>query len=80
MSEWNKIPQQIISNLIESMQNRVQMCIKARGGHIKYLINSSFFAFFFQKFKYFESILYESIIIVKYVLVFIKKINLFELF
>jgi hypothetical protein len=35
-SEWNKIPVQVCTELIESMPRRVDAVLKARGGHTKY--------------------------------------------
>ena len=31
--EWNGIDQQLYLNLIDSMSNRTQKCLKAKGGH-----------------------------------------------
>ena len=35
-SEWNKIPVQVCTKLIESMPKRTGAVLKARGGHTKY--------------------------------------------
>ena len=34
--EWNKVPQNVLMNLIESMPSRIQACIKNKGYPIKY--------------------------------------------
>ena len=34
--EWNKIPQNVLMNLIESMPSRIQACIKSKGYPTKY--------------------------------------------
>ncbi len=33
---WLQIPNNIVTNLVESMPKRVRACMKAKGGHIKY--------------------------------------------
>lgn len=35
-TEWNQIPSEFCTNLIESMPRRISLCIKAKGAHIKY--------------------------------------------
>ena len=35
-AEWNKIPQQICTDLIDSMPKRITAVLKARGGYTKY--------------------------------------------
>jgi transposase len=35
-AEWNKIPQQVCMDLIESMPRRIAAVLKAKGGHTKY--------------------------------------------
>ena len=34
--EWNKIPQNVLMNLIESMPRRIQACINSKGYPTKY--------------------------------------------
>ena len=34
--EWEKIPVEICTNVIESMPKRIAAVIKAKGGHAKY--------------------------------------------
>ncbi|GFV65643.1 retrovirus-related Pol polyprotein from transposon TNT 1-94 [Trichonephila clavipes] len=34
--EWDKLPQQLLDNVVESMKRRVECCIKLHGGHIPY--------------------------------------------
>ncbi|GFU99201.1 DDE_3 domain-containing protein, partial [Trichonephila clavipes] len=34
--EWDKLPQQLLDNVVESMVRRVECCITLHGGHIPY--------------------------------------------
>ncbi|GFT48935.1 hypothetical protein TNCV_2771401 [Trichonephila clavipes] len=34
--EWNKLPQQLLDNVVQSMVRRVECCITLHGGHIPY--------------------------------------------
>ncbi|GFU09794.1 transposable element Tc1 transposase [Trichonephila clavipes] len=34
--EWDKLPQQLLSNVVQSMVRRVECCITLHGGHIPY--------------------------------------------
>ncbi|GFW79912.1 transposable element Tc3 transposase [Trichonephila clavipes] len=34
--EWDKLPQQLLVNVVQSMVRRVECCITLRGGHIPY--------------------------------------------
>ncbi|GFW62780.1 transposable element Tcb2 transposase [Trichonephila clavipes] len=34
--EWDKLPQQLLDNIVQSMVRRVECCIKLHGGHIPY--------------------------------------------
>ncbi|GFT74518.1 transposable element Tcb2 transposase [Trichonephila clavipes] len=34
--EWDKLPQQLLDNVVQSMVRRVECCITLRGGHIPY--------------------------------------------
>ncbi|GFV52703.1 transposable element Tcb1 transposase [Trichonephila clavipes] len=34
--EWDKLPQQLLDNVVQSMERRVECCITLQGGHIKY--------------------------------------------
>ncbi|GFT04245.1 transposable element Tc1 transposase [Trichonephila clavipes] len=34
--EWDKLPQQLLDNVVQSMVRRVEYCIKLHGGHIPY--------------------------------------------
>ncbi|GFX38741.1 transposable element Tcb2 transposase [Trichonephila clavipes] len=34
--EWDKLPQQLLDNVVQSMVRRVECCITLHGGHIKY--------------------------------------------
>ncbi|GFW80695.1 hypothetical protein TNCV_3235471 [Trichonephila clavipes] len=34
--EWNKLPQQLLDNVVQSMVRRVECCITLHGGHILY--------------------------------------------
>ncbi|GFV50714.1 transposable element Tcb2 transposase [Trichonephila clavipes] len=34
--EWNKLPQQLLDNIVQSMVRRVECCITLHGGHIPY--------------------------------------------
>ncbi len=36
VKEWQELPPSICVNLVESMPKRLEMCIKAKGGHFKY--------------------------------------------
>ena len=35
-AEWDKLPQQLLDNVVQSMVRRVQCCITLHGGHIPY--------------------------------------------
>ncbi|GFX26949.1 transposable element Tcb2 transposase [Trichonephila clavipes] len=35
--EWDKLPQQLLDNVVQSMVRRVECCITLHGGHIPYL-------------------------------------------
>ncbi|GFS73286.1 hypothetical protein TNCV_4711701 [Trichonephila clavipes] len=34
--EWDKLPQQLLDNVVQSMVRRVECCITLHGGHIPY--------------------------------------------
>ncbi|GFY06651.1 transposable element Tc3 transposase [Trichonephila clavipes] len=34
--EWDKLPQQLLDNVVQSMARRVECCITLHGGHIPY--------------------------------------------
>ncbi|GFV85145.1 transposable element Tc1 transposase [Trichonephila clavipes] len=34
--EWDKLPQQLLDNVVQSMVRRVECCITLHGGHIQY--------------------------------------------
>ncbi|GFW96697.1 transposable element Tc3 transposase [Trichonephila clavipes] len=34
--EWDKLPQQLLDNIVQSMIRRVECCITLHGGHIPY--------------------------------------------
>ncbi|GFX39445.1 hypothetical protein TNCV_2668071 [Trichonephila clavipes] len=34
--EWDKLPQQLLDNVVQSMVRRVEYCITLHGGHIPY--------------------------------------------
>ncbi|GFT84626.1 transposable element Tcb1 transposase [Trichonephila clavipes] len=34
--EWDKLPQQLLDNVVQSMVRRVECCITLHGGHIAY--------------------------------------------
>ncbi|GFV31029.1 transposable element Tc1 transposase [Trichonephila clavipes] len=34
--EWDKLPQQLLNNVVQSMVRRVECCITLHGGHISY--------------------------------------------
>ncbi|GFT72268.1 DDE_3 domain-containing protein [Trichonephila clavipes] len=34
--EWDKLPQQLLDNVVQSMVGRVECCITLHGGHIPY--------------------------------------------
>ncbi|GFW63463.1 uncharacterized protein TNCV_401291 [Trichonephila clavipes] len=34
--EWDKLPQQLLDNIVQSMVRRVECCITLHGGHIPY--------------------------------------------
>ncbi|GFU35608.1 transposable element Tc1 transposase [Trichonephila clavipes] len=34
--EWDKLPQQLLDNVVQSMVRRVECCIRLHGGHIPY--------------------------------------------
>ncbi|GFW05789.1 uncharacterized protein TNCV_602611 [Trichonephila clavipes] len=34
--EWDKLPQQLLDNVVQSMVRRVECCITHHGGHIPY--------------------------------------------
>ncbi|GFV36549.1 hypothetical protein TNCV_2260681 [Trichonephila clavipes] len=34
--EWDKLPQQLLDNVVRSMVRRVECCITLHGGHIPY--------------------------------------------
>ncbi|GFT50661.1 glutathione S-transferase 1, isoform C [Trichonephila clavipes] len=34
--EWDKLPQQVLDNVVQSMVRRVECCITLHGGHIPY--------------------------------------------
>ncbi|GFV18690.1 hypothetical protein TNCV_4755771 [Trichonephila clavipes] len=34
--EWDKLPQQLLDNVVQSMVRRVKCCITLHGGHIPY--------------------------------------------
>ena len=34
--EWDRLPQQTIRNLVQSMRRRCVACVRARGGHTRY--------------------------------------------
>ena len=34
--EWDKLPQQLLDNVVQSMIRRVECCITLHGGHIPY--------------------------------------------
>ncbi|GFT86475.1 hypothetical protein TNCV_3259701 [Trichonephila clavipes] len=34
--EWDKLPQQLLDNVVQSMVRRVECCILLHGGHIPY--------------------------------------------
>ncbi|GFS48320.1 hypothetical protein TNCV_2296921 [Trichonephila clavipes] len=34
--EWDKLPQQLLDNVVQSMVRRVECCITLQGGHIPY--------------------------------------------
>ncbi|GFV51906.1 transposable element Tcb2 transposase [Trichonephila clavipes] len=34
--EWDKLPQQLLDNVVQSMVQRVECCITLHGGHIPY--------------------------------------------
>ncbi|GFY12367.1 hypothetical protein TNCV_284701 [Trichonephila clavipes] len=34
--EWDKLPQQLLDNVVQSMVRRVECCITLHGGHISY--------------------------------------------
>ncbi|GFU53032.1 transposable element Tcb2 transposase [Trichonephila clavipes] len=34
--EWDKLPQQLLNNVVQSMVRRVECCITLHGGHIPY--------------------------------------------
>ncbi|GFW64332.1 hypothetical protein TNCV_273561 [Trichonephila clavipes] len=34
--EWDKLPQQLLDNVVQSMVRRVECCITVHGGHIPY--------------------------------------------
>ena len=36
---WDDLPQQSVEKAILSFRKRLQMCIKAHGGHIEHLVN-----------------------------------------
>ncbi|GFS72924.1 hypothetical protein TNCV_2553891 [Trichonephila clavipes] len=36
--EWDKLPQQLLDNVVQSMVRRVECCITLHGGHIPVLI------------------------------------------
>ncbi|GFT71394.1 hypothetical protein TNCV_3122071 [Trichonephila clavipes] len=36
--EWDKLPQQLLDNVVQSMVRRVECCITLHGGHIPLLI------------------------------------------
>ncbi|GFT48925.1 transposable element Tc1 transposase [Trichonephila clavipes] len=36
MEEWDKLPQQLLDNVVQSMVRRVECCITLHGGHIPY--------------------------------------------
>ncbi|GFX92310.1 transposable element Tcb1 transposase [Trichonephila clavipes] len=35
-AEWDKLPQQLLDNVVQSMVRRVECCITLHGGHIQY--------------------------------------------
>ncbi|GFW13737.1 hypothetical protein TNCV_2105611 [Trichonephila clavipes] len=35
--DWDKLPQQLLDNVVQSMERRVECCITLHGGHILYL-------------------------------------------
>ncbi|GFX75069.1 transposable element Tc1 transposase [Trichonephila clavipes] len=36
IEEWDKLPQQLLDNVVQSMVRRVECCITLHGGHIPY--------------------------------------------
>ncbi|GFW83626.1 transposable element Tc1 transposase [Trichonephila clavipes] len=36
IDEWDKLPQQLLDNVVQSMVRRVECCITLHGGHIPY--------------------------------------------
>ncbi|GFV17485.1 hypothetical protein TNCV_1272721 [Trichonephila clavipes] len=34
--EWDKLPQQLLDNVVQSMVRRVECCVTLHGGHIPY--------------------------------------------
>ncbi|GFX19117.1 hypothetical protein TNCV_3012611 [Trichonephila clavipes] len=36
LEEWDKLPQQLLDNVVQSMVRRVECCITLYGGHIPY--------------------------------------------
>ncbi|GFY21953.1 ATP-dependent DNA helicase [Trichonephila clavipes] len=47
--EWDKLPQQLLDNVVQSMVRRVECCITLHGGHIRNSSTSSYLGFGIRK-------------------------------